>query len=215
MKIVFSPLRRLKCKHHCLDIHMTPQITSQRRDENDPSSFTALHICLGCCVCVCIFNWSVYNVMNLYKAISQNEYLSAFPPRSHLPLIFHISLQSASTTLTFRALTGKQWGLLGILNLTEYEYETMLWGLWCLDVHNYTAQGFSLRGAPLSANCSYFWHPCSIQGALVSSYPHTLCEKLKDTVCAFNAMSLKNKAVVIVQFYCYQNPWKDPNQKSI
>lgn len=44
--------------------------------------------------CCGVFNWSVHNVMNFYKAVSQSEPLSAFPARrsaSHLP---HISIIS-------------------------------------------------------------------------------------------------------------------------
>lgn len=79
---VYTPCWWLKRSHDCLCILTTPQIASQRQDEGDLSSFTASSYLTGL---LCVFNWSAHNVMNLYKAISRNEKLSAFP-RAHIRL---------------------------------------------------------------------------------------------------------------------------------
>lgn len=63
--------------------------------------------------------------MNLYKAISQNEYLAAFPVLRSASHLSHISIISRYNA-DIQSLAVKQLGLLGILNHTECEYKTTL-----------------------------------------------------------------------------------------
>lgn len=109
---------------------------------------------------LCIFNWSVHNVMNLYKAISQNEYLSAFPVLRYASHLSHISIISKYNA----DIQSPDSKTVGTPRHTKshriWIQNNALRPLWCMDVHNYTTQHLSLRGAPLSGNDPFFWHSC-------------------------------------------------------
>lgn len=124
---------------------------------------------------LCVSNWSVHNVMNLYKAISQCEYLSAFPVLTSASHLSHISiiskynadiqsLDSKPAGTPRHTKSHRMWILNNVLRL-----------LWCMDVHNYTTQDFPLSCAALSGNCPSFWRRRrSIQGGLSKLPPRMI-----------------------------------------